>query len=146
MEWDWYNEKQKRNFCRYATFLALLLFSWAAITLNPTEGRKDYDTCVKQAINIQSYQTVHISDTIKSGAELSWKQKREKAEADSKYLENRATCNDLKAQWSMAVIAYWGLLTGLLGLAAIMGTLWQTFKASQAATNTLKIAKIASSL
>jgi len=40
--------------------------------------------------------------------------------------KDKATCNDLKAQWSMAVIAYFGLLAGFLGLVAIIGTLWQT--------------------
>ena len=41
----------------------------------------------------------------------------------------------------MAVIAYFGLLAGFLGLAAIVGTLWQTSKAAKAASSTLGIAK-----
>lgn len=128
-------------FSRIGFILCAGVWLMIGAAISPSGGYNQNISCRYEAqqIHSQSSKAETLAGEFSSNTQSPNQAKKQ--DQTRERLTDFIACDDLKAQQFMALVAFWGVWIGLLGLATIVLTLLQTSKASGAASETLRIAE-----
>lgn len=129
-----YKEREYERWVSAAFWVIIGIGILFAAALNPTTGSEEYQNCRNETENIYKLRIESLPSTLNSQANQP--NQKTKADYDQEYLENKATCNDLKAQWSVAIVTYIAFCVGCVGILLVYRTL-------NATRETIKVTRIA---
>lgn len=128
-----YTDEEFERAKYFVGVVALFFFLFVAVSLNPTHERDKFDKCKIEAAEV-------YADRIESLTQKGNQQVNPvtKANYEQEYLENKVACNNLDAQWSLAVVTYFAFCVGIIGIILVFLTLRATRETIKVTRNAAK--------
>ena len=122
-----YTEEEHRTASEWFFWMLVGLCILAYVGTNPAHQQNEYNHCAQHAKAVYEMGVEALTSPDKGQESAIYKS--EEAKTEGQYLEHLATCNDLKAQWSVAINAHRAFWIGVIGILLV----YRTFSASREA-------------